>query len=410
MSSEYRHNHYVPVWYQKRFLPAGRRDNELFYLNLKPPTATDSQGRVHSWRAVRRLGFRHCFATRDLYTTRFGAEESTKIEQMFFGEIDSKGRAAVGYWTNFAHPSVNGDAFNDVMMYMSTQKLRTPKGLGWLSSRVRTADRNAVLQQMVTLRQLHCAIWTECIWAIADCEKSETKLIVSDHPVTVYNRRCGPRSQWCRGYEDPDINLHATHTIFPLTLEKVLILTNLSWVRNPYQSEVAVRPNAHPWRRAMFNFMEVQTLRHLTEREVREINFIIKSRALQYVAAANEEWLYPEKHVSKSDWNVFGDGYLLMPDPRPVTFSGEITIGFADGRATSFDAYGRRPWQRDFGREYKSMDEWDTLQRFKGEFARLCGPYRRGRSFAHAIVEPERDDDDYHRYHLGLEAKYRRRK
>lgn len=134
---------------------------------------------------------------------------------------------------------------------------------------------------MVVLRQLHCAIWTECIWTIADCEKSDTKFIVSDHPVTVYNRRCGPRSQWCRGYEDPDISLHGTHTIFPLTLEKLLIFTNLSWVRNPYQSEVAVRPNPNPWRTAMFNFMEVQALRHLTEQEVREINFIIKSRALR---------------------------------------------------------------------------------------------------------------------------------
>ena len=85
-------------------------------------------------------------------------------------------------------------------------------------------------------------------------------------------------------------------------------------------------------------------------------------------------------------------------------------IGFSDGRATSFDAYGRRPWQRDFGREYESKDEFETLHRFKGQFARLYGPYRRGRSFNHARFEPERDDDDFHRYHLGLEAKQRRRK
>ena len=215
---------------------------------------------------------------------------------------------------------------------------------------------------------------------------------------------------WCRGYEDPDINLHGTHTIFPLTLEKVLMFTNLSWVRNPYQSELAVRPNPNPWRTAMFNFMEVQTLRHLTEHEVREINFIIKSRALRYVAAADKEWLHPEKHVSKSQWNTFGDGYLLMPDPRGVTFSQEIVIGHRDGTATAFDAYGRRPGQPGFGRESKGMDEFDTLHRFKGEFARLHGPCRRGRSFSHARFEPERDDDEYHRYHLSLEAKHRRTK
>lgn len=112
---------------------------------------------------------------------------------------------------------------------------------------------------VVQLRQFHCAIWTECIWLIADASQSETKFIISDHPVTVYNRRCGPRSMWCRGYEDPDIRFHATHTIFPLSLEKILILTNLSWVRNPYQSEIAMRPNPNPWRGAIFTFMKIQT-------------------------------------------------------------------------------------------------------------------------------------------------------
>jgi hypothetical protein len=158
---------------------------------------------------------------------------------------------------------------------------------------------------------------------------------------------------------------------------------------NPYQSEVAVRPNPNPWRTAMFNFMEVQTLRHLTEQEVCEINFIIKSR---------------------SDWNTFGGGYLLMPDPRGFDFGGDIILGNRDGTATSFDAYGRRPRQRDFGREFKSKDEFETLHRFKGEFARLYGPYRRGRSFNHARFEAERDDEDFHRYHLSLEERHRRRK
>jgi hypothetical protein len=409
MSSEYRNNHYVPIWYQKRFLPRGRRDNELVYLNLNPHTTRDSKGGIHHHRAVRRLGFKHCFAEQDLYTTRFGPAESTRIEQMFFGNIDSKGHDAVEYWTNFAHPSVNKAAFHDVLMFMSTQKLRTPKGLGWLAIRARADDRDAVLRHMLVLRQLHCAIWTECVWAIADCEESETKFIVSDHPVTVYNRRCGPRSQWCRGNEDPDINLNATHTIFPLTFEKMLILTNLSWVRNPYQSEIGVRPNPHPWRTAMFNFMEIQTMRHLSEPEVREINFIIKSRALRYVAAADEEWLYPEKYVSKANWNTFGDGYLLMPDPRGITFTQGIMIGHNDGTATAFDAYGRRPGQPGFERESKGMDEWNTFHRFQGEFARLYGPSRRGRSFSHARFEPERDDDEYHRYHLSLEAKHRKK-
>ncbi len=385
-------------------------DKELFYLDLKPRTFYDSQGRAHKTKAVRKLGFRHCFAEKDLYTTKFGAEESTKIEQVFFGKIDSRGKHGVEYFANFEHPSINSDAFQDLMMYMSTQKLRTPKGLGWLSDRLKTIDQHKILQFMMQLRQLYCAIWTECIWLIADASQSNTKFIISDHPVTVYNRRCGPRSHWCRGNNDPDIWLQGTHTIFPLSLEKILILTNLSWVRNPYQSPVDLRPNPNPLRNAMFKFTDIQTLRHLTEQEVREINFIIKSRALHHIAATKEEWLYPDEHISKSQWNVYGDGYLCMPDPRPIHLGGGVLWGYDDGSGGAMDEYGRLPWQKDYSKEDKSLQEAKTLYSFKGEFARLYGPYRRGRSFEFMKIDPEKDDEKKHEYHLNLEKKkYKRR-
>jgi len=251
------------------------------------------------------------------------------------------------------------------MLYLSTQKLRTPKGLGWLSSQVGDTDRNKTLGYMLEFQQLHGAIWTESVWLIADASQSETKFIISDHPVTVYNRRCGPRSIWCRDNNDPNIAFQGTHTIFPLSLEKILILTNLSWVRNPYQSEVRLRPNPNPWRTTIFSFLDIQTLRHLQEREVREINFIIKNRALRYIAAAKEEWLYPDRYVSKSNWNEFGHGYLLMPDPRGVQLGGEIFIGYQGGGSASFDAYGRRPWQPDYDKESKGLRGGSSLDRFK---------------------------------------------
>ena len=170
-------------------------------------------------------------------------------------------------------------------MYLSTQKLRTPKGLDWLRDKVGTTDRRAILKRMMQFRQLFCAIWAESVWLIANASKSETKFIVSDHPVTVYNRCYGPRSQWCRGHNDPDIWLNGTHTIFPLSLDHILILTNLAWVRNPYQSPTKARPNPNPFRSAIFSFLGIQTERQLSEQEVREINFIIRMRAFRYVAA-----------------------------------------------------------------------------------------------------------------------------
>lgn len=406
MSNEYRNNHYVPIWYQRRFLPSGQQNKELYYLDLKPSTFTDRKGKIHIKKPIRHQGFRLCFAEEDLYTTYFGSIELTKIEQIFFGLIDSKGKRGVEYFADFIHPSVDGNAFESIVMYMSTQKLRTPKGLDWLSNHAKTNDRNQVLSLMLKLRHLYCAIWTECVWLIADASQSNTKFIISDHPVTVYNRKCGPHSQRCRDYEDPAIWLQGTHTIFPLSLDKILILTNLSWVRNPYQSEVSLRPNSNPLRDAMFKFTDIQTLRHLNEQEVREINFIIKSRALRYIAAAEKDWLYPDKYVSKSNWNLFGDGYLLMPDPRAISLGGEIIIGHRDGSASAYDEYGRRPWQPDYSKEDKSHEEHDSFYRFQGEFARLYGFCRRGRTFAFMNLDNERDDDKFHQYHLSLEKKY----
>ncbi len=414
MSGEYKNNHYVPVWYQKRFVPNPDSDYELFYLNLNPPVFFDSKGRAHTGKAVRKLGFRYCFTEKDLYTINFRGVESKIIEQYFFGEIDRRGRLAVEQCAKFSHPWNGSDFFNDLLLYMSTQKLRTPKGLAWLCDQAASrgiTDRNSILALMTQLRQLYSAIWMECVWLIADASKSDTKFIISDHPITIYNRRCGPRSQWCREYNDPDIRYHASHTLFPLSLDKILILTNLSWVRNPYQNELGMRPNPSFFRPAIMKITEIQTLRFLSEKEVQQINFIIKSRAYRYIAAAREDWLYPEKHVSKSDWYNYGHGYLCMPDPRAVVYGGQLIIGHRDGTVSAFDEYGRRPWQEGF-KDFKSGvdEEWYTLHRFQGEFARLFGPYRRGRAFNAMRLDNERDDDEFHRYHLKLEKEYRMRK
>ena len=84
-------------------------------------------------------------------------------------------------------------------------------------------------------------------------------------------------------------------------------------------------------------------------------------------------------------------------------------MGFRDGTATAFDEYGRRPWDPNYKqRSDQAPDEWFTFQKFQGEFARLHGPFRRGRIFQVNGLEQEMDSDEFHEYHLSLEKPTRR--
>lgn len=405
--TNYRLNHYVPVWFQERFIPSASRERKFYYLDMRPETVI-SKGRRHTRKAILRWGPRSCFCEHDLYTTKYGQWISTEIEEKFFGPLDASARNSLDYFAAFNHPSAEGEHFRRLMLYMSIQKLRTPKGLQYLSLLTRQTDRNLVLLQLQRLQQLFCAIWTECVWSIADASNSPVKFLLSDHPVTVYNQACFPASDWCRDYRDPAISQTGTHTLFPLSPDKLLILTNLSWVRYPYGNPLKDRPNPDPFRPAMFNFMQIQTGRTLSLEEVLAINYIIKLRALRYIAAPEKGWLYPERSLNVGRWDNLGKSYLLMPDPRSVGFSSEVIIGYENNRADFFDAYGRKPWHRDYDDKAQHNREWETFHAFQGEFARLFGPKRRGRGFEFGKAGDMQDSDDFHKYHLSLEQKYKK--
>jgi Protein of unknown function (DUF4238) len=199
------------------------------------------------------------------------------------------------------------------MLFMSTQKLRTPKGLDWLLKQAGRDRREDVLDQLTELRTLYAAVWAECVWQIADASQSPTKFVISDHPVTVFNRSCAPGNPlYCRGANDPDIRLHGTHTIFPLSPDRLLILTNRSWACNPYRVATQVRANPNLFREAMFNFLDIHRNRKLSEAEVLMVNRIVKLRAYRFIAAGKEEWLYPERQTDVT-WREVGDRSLLMP-------------------------------------------------------------------------------------------------
>lgn len=396
-STEFRHNHYVPRWYQERFLPVDRNQRELYYLHKEPRTVRDGRDRRITLPEVEPQALKNCFAERDLYTLTFRDISSTDLERRFFGQIDREGRKAVNFWTKYDRTAYAGEALQPLLTYLSTQKLRTPKGLDWLAHQIDSRNPMTTLVNVVRFQQVFGAIWSECIWHIADASASPTKFIVSDHPITLYNRDYSPLHPQSRGSGDPDIRLNGTHTIFPLSMERVLILSNRSWATNPCGPPTKMRPNPQLERSSIFNQLEVQVGRQLGEDEVRRINFIIKSRAYRFVAAADTDWLYPERHLPKKiKWSRLSDGYLLFPDPRELHHGGEIIVGYADGGSMSRDAYGRTPLDPDYGKDSLPPAGKDPLRRFKGEFAQLFGPKRRG----HGLDQPDEDSDGMHELHL----------
>jgi hypothetical protein len=413
----YKENHYVPRWYQQRFLPAcGQR--VFRYLDLTPEQFRDSNGVLRTKTAIRKWGAPSCFKETDLYTVKYGNFESTDIEQFFFGKVDESGKRAVEFFSTY-------NAFDDVrtdpspflqalLNYMSVQRFRTPKGLKYLSTFLHTEDKNRLLIEMQRLQNMHCAIWTECVWALVDATTTATKFLISDHPVTLYNREIFPDSLFCRRVTDPDFRMNGTHTLFPLSPTRILILTHLSWVRNPYGKAQKLRPNPSMFRPAMFNFTGIHVGRELDETEVRQINFIIKRRARRYVAAVREEWLYPEDKIPSTHWRKLDDRYLLMPDPRSEVLGGSMVIGYKDGSSEAFDEYGRHPGQQGYSgggepskesRRELSADS-RTLYGFQGEFARLFGSKRRGTSFRFGRTLRSEDDESFHQYHLDMEKRY----
>ena len=137
--TDYKHNHYVPEWYQKRFLRTGQ--SQHYYLNLHPETVREN-GHTYTRRALYCWGPKRCFAQDDLYTTRWGGLENRDIERFFFGQIDNDSKGAVEHFADWAFDGDSADALQTLVPYMSVQKLRTPKGLGWLRTVFGETDAN----------------------------------------------------------------------------------------------------------------------------------------------------------------------------------------------------------------------------------------------------------------------------
>jgi hypothetical protein len=72
-NQDFRHNHYVAEWYQRRFMLPGY--GKYWYLDLNPEQIVQN-GHKYTRRALLQWGPDSCFAEDGLYTTKWGTEEN----------------------------------------------------------------------------------------------------------------------------------------------------------------------------------------------------------------------------------------------------------------------------------------------------------------------------------------------
>jgi hypothetical protein len=361
-------HHYVPEWYQRRFLAGGR---DYYYLDVEPKTATWNGG-SHQLKAVRKQGPSVCFFRKDFYTLRLGKENTDALERRFFGHIDTIGKPAADVFTEYSGALKGGNvgqAFQNLVSYMGAQRFRTPRGFDDLRKRAApSTHKNAILLTFQTVFQSLAAMWSEGVWEIVRARNSTTKFIVSDDPVTFYCKVMFP-SEWTYP-NDVSLKSIGTRTIFPLSLDSCLIITHLQLARNPWNTPTEFRVNARYYDNSVKHLGSIQFDRELAEDEVIRINYILKKRATRYIAAACEDWLYPERHVSTQEWIALDDDWFLLPHLWKVPFMGQITIGHRDGSVWSMDEYGRRPGDVGYKNEKLRQKEWVSKEQAKQEWAK----------------------------------------
>jgi len=281
--------------------------------------------------------------------------ENDDIEKYLFGKIDTDGAAAISAmaspnWMREIHPHII-----NYYEYMDAQRLRTPKGLNWITKVIKPTSYNELLLKMQDVRQMHCTMWAEASMEIISANDSTVKFIVSDNPVTFYNSAFYPGNMQCVFPFDPGIELKGTRTLFPLDLNHCAVLTNLEYARSPGKIK-ANKPRTNPryFDDTIIKYDDIIRERELKENHVLTINYILKTRANRYIAAADKNWLFPEKYLRKKDGGSL-DKVFVSKSTKLFGRDGEIFIGGKDGKLLAT--------QDDFGRKPKSKKEWEEKEK-----------------------------------------------
>jgi hypothetical protein len=340
MNETLSHNHhYVPVWYQNRFLADGATAFRI--LDLNPEKIVLPNGGVKYRREILDKGPSAWFKTKDLYTVSLLGRPNDDIERMLFGPIDSQGRRAIDAWLHEKWAVVH-ETYWQMYEFMDALCLRTPKGLRYVRAVSRARGKFELMAWMQWMRRMHCVMWTEGVLEILSAKTSETKFVFTDHPVTFFNQYAFPGDPSIPAGFDPAQAWQGTQTLFPLDRDNLFVLTHLEWARSPGPAKAKKpRTNARYFDSPLVRYDKCGRGRCLTEDQVREVNFILKSRAHRYVAGRRDDDLFPEKHLKTTHWGKLGR-FLLPPD-QLWDWGGYTTAKMKDGSYFFQDEFGRRP-------------------------------------------------------------------
>lgn len=335
-------NHYVPVWYQKRFMKGGK--TSYFLLDKKTNFISIPNKGCKKTEELSEKGARSFFFEEDLYTTSsiFSGKQNDEIEKYLFGKIDIDGKKALQALVAEDWMSKLHERYGSIFEYMDAQILRTPRGINWLKKISNAKSQNELMMFMQYIRQIHCTTWLETAKDLVSAEKSEIKFIVSDNPITLYNPKYHPHKGWHEQGHGMDIPIFhkGTRTIFPIDINHCLILTNPEYTQNPsVRIATENRTNPRLYDEIVYRTDDIDRKKFLTKEEVLAVNYLLKLNAERYIASSEKEWLFPEKYV-KPSWISFNK--LLLP--KYPKFKGDLFTFGKDGKMSyTQDSFGRKP-------------------------------------------------------------------
>ncbi|MEH6696562.1 MAG: DUF4238 domain-containing protein [Hyphomonas sp.] len=351
-------HHYVPQWYQRGFLPEGK--GEFFVLDKSPQTNVECPDgltrAIKNPKFIRRSGAHELFQQDNLYALSLPFVDPDFLERYLFGSIDDKGsiasRVFIDWPITIPHPKFDqypmqfgdpGKRMVDLVQFINAQKTRMPRGIDAmkfdLKRRLRVEiDNNFLMAFFMERSRQQCTVWSEALWQIFSVESEDSRFLLSDDPVTFYNMDCYPMSSDCLYPMDPNPFWRGTRVLFPLSSKKLLVLSHKEHVDIPSRTKARrLRRNARLYDSSVMSFTWIEHEKHLSESEVHALNYVIKSRAVRFVASAYENDLNQDKFLPKK-WSEIDA--ILQPTYPSHHAKSEVHFGFQDGRTQAFNAFG----------------------------------------------------------------------